>query len=334
MKHTNTFALRAVAAAALLGLSSTAFALDTSANIELDSTFRTGSATQVVANTATGVLTGGPDSGLTQSGRVEFNVSGKVGSKYFVAGKAALIAKKDGTAATDDMWVQVGSDAGDVKLGRFEGADVFPLAQDTVVNNVATAPYGTNFLRGRKSANVFHAAGTVNFAKGMGLEVGVIESKITGEAKGIRPVFFLDAGDLSLKLGAEFGKIVDPVNPATTLRGFGGTVGYAFGGIKITGNLASGKATSAGFSAKVNSFGITGQAGPAALGIVVNGNDFGGSVKEKATTFYASYSLPLFDIKGASVTPALSTSKSTNAGGTAGASLKDTSIRVRLNYTF
>ncbi len=319
MKTSTTFALRATAAAALLGLASTAFALETSANIELDNTYRTGSLTK-----------GGPDEGLSQSGRVEVNVTGKVGSKYFVAGKAAILAQKTGGVATDDMWIQLGSEAGDVKLGRFEAADLFPLAQDTVVNDAATL-YKGNSLRGRKSANVFHAAGTINFAKGVGLEVGVIETKNTPDTKGIRPVFFVDSGPLSLKVGVEAGKVVPT---GAKLTGFGVTAGYDFSGFKITGNLASGKTKLAGTSTKGTSFGITGQAGPAVLGLIAGSNDFGGSTKEKVTTFYASYSLPLFDIKGATVTPALSASKAKDVGGVAGTSLKDTSVRVRFNYTF
>ena len=319
MKTSTTFALRATAAAALLGLASTAFALETSANIELDNTYRTGTATK-----------GGPDEGLTQSGRVEVNMTGKVGSKYFVAGKAALIAQKAGGVVTDDMWIQLGSEAGDVKLGRFEGADLFPLAQDTVVNDAASV-YKAGTLRGRKGANVFHAAGTVNFAKGVGLEIGLIETKIATENKGVRPVFFVDSGPLSLKVGIEAGK---NVGTGAKLSGFGVTAGYDFGGFKLTGNLASGKTKLAGTSTKGTAFGITGQAGPAALGFIAGSNDFGGSTKEKVTTFYASYSLPLFDIKGASVTPAFSVSQAKDVGGVAGASLKDTSARLRFNYTF
>lgn len=338
MKYTTTFALRATAAAALLGLCSTAFALETSANIELDNTYRTGSLTKDTS-----------DAGLTQSGRVEVNVTGKVGSKYFVAGKAAILAKKDGTAATDDMWIQLGSEAGDVKLGRFEAADLFPLAQDTVVNN-AKGVYGTNFLRGRKAANVFHAAGTVNFAKGVGLEVGFIESKIVNEPKGIRPVFFIDSGPLSAKLGFEAGKFANTSGAVAVAPGFaadgslaaagakftglGATVGYDIGGFKLTGNFAGNKVKAANTTFKYNSFGITGQAGPAVLGLIAASNDFTTGTKEKVTTFYASYSLPLFDIKGATVTPALSTSKAKAVQGVAGTSVKDTSVRVRFNYTF
>ncbi len=320
MKTSTTFALRATAAAALLGLASTAFALETSANIELDNTYRTGTATK-----------GGPDEGLTQSGRVEVNMTGKVGSKYFVAGKAAILAKKDGTAATDDMWIQLGSEAGDVKLGRFEGADLFPLAQDTVVNDTAVIYKGSD-LRGRKGANVFHAAGTINFAKGVGLEIGLIETKLATEGKGFRPVFFVDSGPLSAKLGFEAGK---NVGTGAKLTGLAGTLGYDFGGFKVTGNLASGKVKLAGATVKKGtSFGITGQAGPAALGLIAGTNDYNTGTKEKMTTFYASYSLPLFDIKGATVTPALSVSKASNIGGVSGVSLKDTSARLRFNYTF
>jgi hypothetical protein len=321
MKTSTTFALRATAAAALLGLASTAFALETSANIELDNTYRTGTATK-----------GGPDEGLSQSGRVELNVTGKVGSKYFVAGKAAILAQKTGGVATDDMWIQLGSEAGDVKLGRFEAADLFPLAQDTVVNDAIGTLYKGNALRGRKGANVFHVAGTLNFAKGVGIELGLIETKNTPDNKGVRPVFFVDSGPLSLKVGVEAGKTVPT---GEKLTGFGATAGYDFGGVKITGNLASGKSKLSGFTTKKGTtFGITGQAGPAVLGLIAGTNDYNTGTKEKVTTFYASYSLPLFDIKGATVTPALSASKASNIGGASGVSLKDTSARVRFNYTF
>ncbi len=333
MKQNTTFLLRATAAAALLGLCSHAFALDTSANIELDNTYRTGDATK-----------GTPDAGLTQSGRVEYNISGKAGSNMFVAGKAALIAKKDGTAATDDMWIQLGNASGDVKLGRFEGVDLFPIPQDTVVNHAGTV-YGGNWLRGRKGANVFHAAGTINLAQGLALEIGAIETKILGEAKGIRPALSYESGPLGLKLGFEAGTIVGGKLddgkgtvtdvPSTKISGFAATGSYDFGGFKLVGDLANGKKEINGASTfKNTSFAIAAQAGSLALGLIAASTDTGSSAKEKVTTFYASYSLPLFDIKGASMTPALSVSKAKDAGGVAGATNSDTSLRLRFNYTF
>jgi hypothetical protein len=338
MKQNTTFLLRATAAAALLGLSSHAFALETSANIELDNTYRTGDATKNTDN-----------AGLTQSGRVEVNVTGKAGSNMFVAGKAALLAKKDGTAATDDMWVQLGNASGDLKLGRFEAMDLFPVPQDTVVNHAGTGynggVYNGGWLRGRKAANVFHAAGTINLAQGVALEIGAIETKIVGEIKGIRPALSYEAGPLGLKLGFEAGKIVggkkdDGKGTVTDvtgakISGFAGTVSYDFGGFKLVGDLASGKIKldNAG-TTKSTSFLVAAQSSGLVLGLIAATNDFGAGPKEKVTTFYTSYSLPLFDIKGATVTPALSVSKAKDLGGVAGASNSDTSARLRFNYTF
>ncbi|MCX7258460.1 MAG: carbohydrate porin, partial [Polaromonas sp.] len=142
MKTLHHISLIAAAVAALCAGNALA-APTVDANIEFDNTYRSGSK---VDNTA--------DEGLGQGGRVELNVSGKAGADMLVAARASLLAKTDGTAATDDMWVQLGSAKGDVKLGRFEAADLFPLAQDTLINHAGNVYYG-NALRGRKDANVF-----------------------------------------------------------------------------------------------------------------------------------------------------------------------------------
>jgi hypothetical protein len=48
--------------------------------------------------------------------------------------------------------------------------------------------------------------------------------------------------------------------------------------------------------------------------------------------FYTSYSMPLFDIKGTTITPALSSS--TAKLSLTGVETKENSLRVRLNYAF
>jgi hypothetical protein len=55
-----------------------------------------------------------------------------------------------------------------------------------------------------------------------------------------------------------------------------------------------------------------------------------GAGEEKISTVYASYSMPLFDIKGASVTPAISSSAAKNGS----TETSENSLRVRLNYAF
>ena len=116
MKNTFKFSARATAAAAVMALGSSAFAATFDANIELNNTYRNGSA----------VVASGADEGLSQNGRVELNAAGKAGTNLFVAGRASFLANKDSTLATDDMWIQVGSATTGLKLGRFEAADLFP----------------------------------------------------------------------------------------------------------------------------------------------------------------------------------------------------------------
>ncbi len=312
------FSVRATAAAALLSLGSTAFAaVAIDANIELNNDYRDGSA---VAET---------NQGMSQNGRVEFNASGKAGANLFVAAKAAFLAKKDGTVGTDDMWIQLGSAAGDVKLGRFEAADLFPLPGDTLVNHAGNV-YGTNTLRGRKDANVFHAAGTLNIGSGLSVELGVVQTNDGVNAKGVRPVLTYAAGPLTAKLGFEAGKYA-PVGGAAAndVRGVGVSVGYDFGGFKLVGNVASGKqdkATREGQTA----FGLIAAVGPLAVGFISAKNEAAVG-DDKVQTIYASYAIPLFDIKGATITPAISASTLKTA---AGVETSENSIRVRLNYAF
>ena len=117
--------LTAVAAAALLAAPAFA-AMTTDANLELDSTYSN------------------KGRGASQGGRVEFNVAGKAGdANGFVAGRGTLLIKKDGSAATDDMWGQIGTGMADVKLGRFEAADMFPAGKDVLVEAGANASAGS-----------------------------------------------------------------------------------------------------------------------------------------------------------------------------------------------
>jgi hypothetical protein len=321
-----------ISAAALLAISGAASALDFSANVELDNTFKSGN---IVKNT--------DNEGISQSGRVELNASGKAGANLFVAGKAAFLAKKDGTVATDDMWVQMGSQAFDVKLGRFEGVDLFPLPGDTVVENAGDV-YKTNALRGRIGDSVFHGALTAKLGGGLAVELGLIETKAAGKTKGVRPAVTYANGPLSLGVGFESAKTnATPANPTATPptaavasvkgTGFGGFAQYDFGGFKLTGNFAQGKTDVPGGSDLTDTaFALIAGFGPANLGFISAKNEQGaGTPDEKVTTIYGSYALPLFDVKGATITPAFSTSTAKQSGAP---SAKINAVRVRINYTF
>jgi Porin-like glycoporin RafY len=310
--------LTAVAAAVLLATPAFA-AMTTDANLELDSTY------------------GNLSRGATQGGRVEFNVAGKAGDDNgFVAGRGTLLIKKDGTAATDDMWGQFGTGMASLKLGRFEAADMFPAGKDVLVEGgaEATGGYHAQTLRGRMGGDVFHGAVMINPGSGVGIEIGIVESKGSAVTKGIRPVVSFAAGPVSVKLGLESGQTnADTVLlvPAQKFSGFGATVGGAFEGVGFNVNLASGKkkANAVLAETKGTSFGANATFGPAGVGLVSDSSKTSG-VKSKDFVIYAAYSIPLFNT-GATLTPAVS-HQTGKVGGVSNKSA--TSVRARLNYTF
>jgi len=295
----------AVAIAALI--SAPAFAaVGWDANIELDTTYQNSA-----LNVATGVAGA---RGASQGGRVEINAFSKTDKGGgFVAGRASLIAGKGGSTAVDDMWVQIGNAAGDVKLGRFEAADLFPAGKDTIVEDGgAPSGYRTNAFRGRTSDA--HAALTLNAGGGVGFELGVMAA---GKNTGIRPVVSFGMDGFSAKVGLENGK-----NAAgKKVSGAGLTVGTTMAGVGLNANFGSGKVD----GVKGSSFGLNGTFGPAGVGYIMDKTNFTTGTK-KENTFYAAYSLPLFDT-GATITPAASYSK-------ADGDTKRIGLRVRVNYAF
>ena len=321
------------AAAALALLACPALAAEFNANIEFDNTWQN------------------QERGMSQGGRVELNALGRTGSSGFVAGKASILAKRDSSVAIDDLWVQLGNASADVKLGRFEAADVFQLGRDTIVSRAGSGfAYRTNALRGRFTGGEFHGAFTLNFSPALSLELGVAETKAKAAdsgapvnnglgvyAKGVRPVLSYNSNGLLLRLGLESGYIF---NETQKFKGGGFTIGYDFSpSVHVNFSAASAKftdwtapsattgySTQTGYSQTSRTVGLNAYLGDAHLAVegAKNGD-------EKITTFYASYAFPLMDIKGATITPAFSVSKARNF--VTGLD-QDTSVRVRINYTF
>jgi hypothetical protein len=302
----NVFKLAAVAA--LCASAAAAHAqLAFDANLELDTTY-TNKANASASKAAR-------DSDLTMGGRVEVNAGSKLNNgDAFVAARASLLLKKDGSAGTDDMWVQFGNKSGDVKLGRFEAMDLFPLGKDTVVDEI-NGTYKANALRGRMGRDTFHGALGLNAGAGLRAELGVIFSKDVGASRGLRPAISYNAGPLTVRAGLESVKTVGSSGSDT---GLGLSVGYA---------LAADSNINVNFAKKEDdkAFGVNATFGGLGLGLI---SGKGATDATKATTFYAAYSMSLFGVKGASVTPALSMSK--------GGSGQDTrtAARVRINYAF
>lgn len=306
------FKLSAVVAAVVVAAPAFA-AASMDANLELDTKY---------GNKSSSV-----QDGVSQSGRVEFNVAGKAGgANGFVAGRASLLLQKTGGAATDDMWGQIGTSFADVKFGRFEAVELFAVGKDVYVEDDNGLNHArTNELRGRFGSNPAHLALTVNAAPGVSFELGMVETKAIGEIKGVRPNVTFAAGPLSVKLGLESGKFnVVTGAPSVKFTGYGGVVSMPLAGGSVNLNFAQRTDKVAGAAdVKHTAVGVMGIFGPAGVAFIA---DKDGDVKQN--TLYAAYSLPLF-ATGATITPAFSYSKSKqDVDGTA------TGVAVRVNYAF
>lgn len=289
--------------------------------------------------------------GATQGGRIELNLMGKTTlGEAFVAGKATFLAKKDGGASTDDMWVQAGNAKADIKLGRFEAVDLFPQGRDTVLNRAGSGVYRANFIRGRfggSAGNVVHLAGHALLAEGLNLELGLAETGkpenlAAGQAEGLRPVLSYSANGWLLKAGAEIGRMSDGGVAGSArfvdLRGAGLSVSKAIGPGNLNLNLAAGRAEGLWKSAVIAA-NYTVPLGPwvhLEFGRVKP--DAPGRPTEAVRTIGVGYQFSLFGLKNAYITPAVSYSSASAdsfvpaLGGSGKPSEK--AVRLRLNYTF
>jgi hypothetical protein len=259
----------------------------------------------------------------SSGGRVELNAKAELhkNNDNFVTAKATVeIPTGSGDKVSiADAWLQLGSSAVDLKIGRHEGADLFPMGKDVVAESAGTKSgefnggYRANKLRGRVTTGALHAVMGLNVAPGLRAEVGFV-SKKEDQAHGLRPTVAYTAGDLTLRAGLESIK-----SKGESSTGFGLSAGYALStDASVNVNYAK--------SSKLDgqSFGVNATFGAAGLGYV---QDKDNSSKEKVSTVYAAYSMPLMGVKGASFTPAISHSK-----GTGVSSL--TAVKVRFNYSF
>jgi hypothetical protein len=269
-------------------------------------------------------------SDTSNGGRVELNVLAALAKSgdNFVNAKGTLLVKHDGTTAVDDAWIQFGNAKADLKIGRHEAADLFPLGKDTVfegTNNDNASGYRANKLRGRMADGRFHGVLGFNAAPGLRLEVGLATKKnhahtvnndntITDPQTeyGVRPTAVYTSGALTLRAGFESFKTVGAAQ-----NGYGLSAGYAINSSTVV-NVNHAKSS----DLNASSTGVNLVAGAAGVGYV---QDKTGTTKQN--TYYAAYSFPLFDIKGASITPAISHSTSAGVDNL-------NAFRVRLNYAF
>ncbi len=260
-------------------------------------------------------------SATSNGGRVELNANAALAKSgdNFVNAKATLTVPTGSGAdvGIDDAWLQFGNSSVDLKIGRQEATDLFPVGKDTVVESANTSGtawgYRTNALRGRIKTGQLHAVGGLNAGNGFRVELGLVaDNGDAANANGMRPTLVYTAGALTLRAGVESYKV-----SGRNYNGKGASLGYAVSS-STTLNINYGSNNDSDSS----SFGLNAVIGDAGLGLV---QDKTGT--NKATTYYAAYSLPLLDVKGATITPAISTSKATGF-----ANLN--AVKVRFNYAF
>ena len=262
---------------------------------------------------------GATSSATSNGGRVELNANAalvKSGDNFVNAKATVTVPTGSGdNVGIDDAWIQFGNSAADLKIGRQEAADLFPLGKDVVVEAAGGASgYRANALRGRIKTGQLHAVAGLNAAPGLRVELGLVTEKsgTPAAAYGLRPTLVYTAGALTVRAGVESYK-----QSNVSYSGTGVSVGYALSS-SASMNVNYGKNS----DLNASSVGVNAVFGDAGVGMVQDK-----TAANKATTYYAAYSFPLMGVKGASITPALSTSKATGVDNL-------TAFKVRLNYAF
>lgn len=299
-----------VAAAAALACAGAQAAVTFDANLEADPTFKNSRSTPKT------------DSDTALGGRIEINANAALMKQgdNFVNARASLIVPLSGDAVTvDDAWVQFGNSKADLKFGRHEAPDLFPLGKDTVVESTGvTGGYRANTLRGRLKDGRLHASLGLNASSSVRAELGIVTKKAgSGKEYGFRPTVAVTNGALTLRAGIESFKNEGATGGNVT--GFGLSAGFALNkDASINANYAK--------ASKLNaqSIGVNGVFGPAGLGYIQDKNTL---LNTKVNTVYAAYTVPLMGVKGATLTPAISHSTGTGVSGL-------TAVRLRVNYAF
>ncbi|MEZ5536630.1 MAG: carbohydrate porin [Thiolinea sp.] len=271
------------------------------------------------------------DDTIGHGGRVKLNAVGMIeGDGYFVKGVAQpLVPLKGNDLGYDDVFLQFGSNAWDVQLGRFEGIGVFGKGKDTLVENAGgIGVYEGNYARGRRD-DVIH--GAVNFAvsDAMKLQLGAMVDKQGSDTfTGVRPAISYSANGMSISAAVE--SVSDDIS-GVDKTGFGITGGVGLGAGTLGASFAKGTEDDGSNETDTTSASLhytQGQWGVGYIHSEVDDGSAGGN--PSVDTFHAAYTVPLFGTKNASVTFAASTSKADNVA------TDDTvnAARVRFNYAF
>ncbi|MBC5849877.1 carbohydrate porin [Vibrio metschnikovii] len=282
---------------------------------------------------------------LSQSGRILVQIAAEreVANDHYLKVQVQPLLKSSGDVDLDDAFFAIGRQADwELKIGRFEGFDMFPVGQDTMLDfartNVAgdvIEPYRMKDARGRGDY------GQVSYAKSIDslyFELGTLfkqqEDKVNKADEAdknaifVRPVIAFQATDsLRFAAGLEANLTSDKKDENNNFIGYGATVNYSVQDFSLD------------LSYAYRDFDVTGTKEDTSIGAVIQYKRFGlghiysqadtGS-KEKMNTTWASYEIAnVMDVQDFSIYLGSYFSKVDNA-----ADDQDVGVRVRFKYFF
>jgi len=253
------------------------------------------------------------DGGTALYGGLDVQLHTPLRGDYFAALGLRLSLNRPADVARGDSWVQVGNRVADLKLGRFEAMDLFPLGKDVALEAVpGYRPYLVNRLRGRADNGSRQVALGLNLGEAWRAELSWMSSQNTGQFEGLRTGASYQSGPWRLRGGVESVQAVD----GEKSTGLGFSAGYVLDD-DVGFNLSFATID------KDSSLGLNASLGALGLGwlSVIDDRSLG-----KSNALYAAYTMPLTRWKGAVLTPGISLAK-----GDATTEMQ-LSTRVRLQY--
>ncbi|ENJ5924852.1 carbohydrate porin [Vibrio cholerae] len=266
-----------------------------------------------------------------QGGRVlvQFAAEHNVSGDRYIGMQAQPLLKTNGDVDLDDAWFAMGKKADwQLKVGRFEAFDLFPVGQDTMLAYAGAEPYRANAARGRGDN------GQLAFSKQLGnvyLEASSLfknESAADQNAVFLRPVIAFQATEsFRIAGGVEANVTADKKDAANDFIGYGVTANYSADALSLNLNYAfrdfdtteTKEDSTIGANLLFNGFG---------LGHLYSQNELG-SAKEKQNTTYASYEIAnVWDVDALNLYLGTYYSKVSDTED------KDLGARLRIKYFF
>lgn len=268
---------------------------------------------------------------LNQDGRLLVQIAGErsVSGDRYIKAQAQPLLKTTGKVELDDAWIAFGqANNWELKVGRYEAFDLFPVGQDTMLEyaNADKDVYRANKARGRGDN------GQIGFSKTADNLYFELSTKFENESAAdqnavfVRPVVAYQIVDsVRVAAGLEANLTADDKDAANDFLGYGATVNYSADDLSINVNYAfrdfdktKQEDTTIGANLLFKGFG---------LGHVYGETETTNTVKVNTT--YASYQFAnVMDVEDFSVYLGTYYSKVDDTEN------KDLGMRIRLKYFF